>query len=72
MKKSICKYNDIEIFKDGEQYSLVYDGGGFAIIMKGILISEEDAIRAQKSEDEACQVIIKYQNIEVFGEESSS
>lgn len=53
----------IEISFKNEKYYLTFDEGEIAVKMVTIEISEEDAKRAQRSSNDAYQVILKYQNM---------
>ena len=49
----------IEIFTEDGRYYIRYDAGEIAIIYNTIEVSEEDAIRAQKSVYDADRVILE-------------
>ncbi|MCL2083444.1 MAG: hypothetical protein FWH04_09480 [Oscillospiraceae bacterium] len=55
----------MQIKKTNGRYVIQYDSGAHFDNIKETEVSEEDAILAQKSEEEAEKVIIKYQNIEM-------
>lgn len=56
-------YN-IEISKDGEKYFLTFDEGRFAIKLRTIEITKEEAMKAQESVEGSYQVVIDFQNRE--------
>ena len=60
MEKIFSGYG-IEIFINGGKYFLRYDSGEIVSKLIEIEISEEDAKRAQLSENDAYWVIIEYQ-----------
>ena len=52
----------IEILKRSERLYLSYDAGELIVNMKEIEITKEECIKAQKSEDDAYEVILNHQN----------
>ncbi len=60
----IFKGYNIELSKDKDKYFLTFDEGRFAIKMRTIEITEEEAIKAQKSAEDSYQVVIDFQNRE--------
>jgi hypothetical protein len=63
--KKIFEDYGIEIFADGDKRHIRYDDGGIVAHFNVIEVSEEDALLAQQSDEDAYNVIIKYQNIEM-------
>ena len=57
----------IQIFSENGKYFIEFDSGELVSKMVEIEVSKEDAEKAQESEQSAYEVIIKYQNIEMFG-----
>lgn len=49
----------VEILRNDEKYFIKYDSGEIASIQKMIEVKKEDAERAQKSENDAYQVILQ-------------
>ena len=62
MKKIFEDYG-IEILTKDDKYYIRYDTGEIVGRIDEIEVSEEDSIRAQKSEEDAYHVILKYQNL---------
>lgn len=52
----------IEVFSKDDKYFIKYDEGEIIGKIRMMEISKEDALLVQKSEYDAYQVIIKYQN----------
>jgi len=61
----IFKTDWMEISKTAGSYKIQYNSGDMINSIKEIEVSEEDAVLAQKNDQEAYNVIIKYQNIEM-------
>lgn len=59
--KTIFKDYGIEILIENNQYYIEYDAGEIAQKFVTIKVSEEDANIAQKSSNDAYNVILKYQ-----------
>lgn len=59
--KTIFKDYGIEIFIKNNQYFIEYDAGEIAQKFVTIKVSEEDANIAQRSSNDAYNVILKYQ-----------
>lgn len=53
----------IEIITKNGKYYIKYDAGEIVENIDEIEVSEEDANRAQRSEEDAYNVILEYQNI---------
>ncbi len=62
MKRIFYGYG-IEIIQSDCKYYIVYDEGHFVIKYVEQEITEEEAIKAQKSSEDAYEVVIKYQNL---------
>ncbi len=61
----IAYKNDwMQIIKKGEQYIIQYNSGDLINSIREIEVSKDDALKAQKSEQNAYEVILKYQNLE--------
>lgn len=65
----VYKTDWMEILKDEEKYYIRYDSGELVSRILKIEVSEEDAKKAQKSEEAAYRVILHYQNMAMFGED---
>jgi hypothetical protein len=52
------------ILEEDEKYSIRYNSGDLVNSIKEIVVSKSDAIKAQKSDQNAYEVIIKYQNLQ--------
>ena len=61
LEKIFSNYN-IDIFKDNGQFVLRYDSGGIVTKLTDIVISENEAKIAQRSSEDAYNIVIKYQN----------
>lgn len=59
--------NGIEIVKRDSSYYLIYDAGEISDRMEEIQITEDEVLLAQKSSMDAYNIIIKYQNEMMFG-----
>lgn len=55
----------VEIFAEGEKRYIRFDDGEIVSHFATIEVSHEDAVFAQKSDQDAYNVVIKYQNIEM-------
>jgi len=60
----VYKNDWMQIIKKGEQYIIQYNSGDLIISIREIEVSKDDALKAQKSEQNAYEVILKYQNLE--------
>ncbi len=59
----------VEIHKQEERYFLTFDAGEIVDEYKTFEISQEEAVRAQQSGEDAYRIIIHHQNVELFGED---
>lgn len=66
MKKIFEDYG-IEIIERKGKYFLRYDAGELLCKYEELNVTPEDAEKAQLSEKDAYEVIIKYQNEKMFG-----
>ncbi|MCL6459270.1 MAG: hypothetical protein K6T85_14805 [Gorillibacterium sp.] len=66
--RKIYTGNGIEIVKRDEKYYMIYDAGEISDRMEEIEITEEEVELAKKSSMDAYNIIVKYQNEMVFGE----
>ena len=62
MKERIFIGHGIEVFRDGESFLLRYDAGEIADRLEDIVVSRADAYRSMRSESDAYDVIISWQN----------
>ncbi len=60
----VYKNDWMQIIKKGEQYIIQYNSGDLINSIREIEVSKDDALKAQKSEQNAYEVILKYQNLE--------
>ena len=60
----VYKNDWMQIIKKGEQYIIQYNSGDLINSIREIEVSKADALKAQKSEQSAYEVILKYQNLE--------
>ena len=60
----VYKNEWMQIIKKGEQYIIQYNSGDLINSIREIEVSKDDALKAQKSEQNAYEVILKYQNLE--------
>lgn len=51
----------VEIFRRGGRFFLRYDSGELVVNMEEIEISEEESFKAQRSEQDAYEVILSHQ-----------
>ncbi len=65
----IYKDDSMEIFEHNGIYTIRYDSGDHFGTIREIEVTEEEAMRAQESEDAAYWVIIHRRNIERLGED---
>ncbi len=65
----IYKDDSMEIFEHNGIYTIRYDSGDHFGTIREIEVTEEEAMRAQESEEAAERIIIHHQNIELFGED---
>ncbi len=66
---TIFKNGYMEILKDESRYVIRYDSGDIGGTIREVEVTEEEAIRAQESDDAAYWVIIHHRNIERLGED---
>ncbi len=59
----------VEIHKQEERYFLTFDAGGIVDEYKTFEITQDEAMRAQESGEDADRIIIHHRNIEDFGED---
>jgi hypothetical protein len=64
MDKVIFQNFGAEIVQRGERYFIRYDAGEVVVQMKELPISESDMRRAQLSERDAYQVILKAEQVD--------
>lgn len=69
MMITIYKNYWMEIFKDRAMYIIRYNTGDHFNRTKERIVTEEEAMRAQESDDAAMEILDKYDNIELFGED---
>ena len=60
----VYKNDWMQIIKKGEQYIIQYNSGDLINSIREIEVSKDDALKAQKSEQNAYEVILKYHNLE--------
>lgn len=60
----VYKNDWMQIIKKDEQYIIQYNSGDLINSIREIKVSKDDALKAQKSEQNAYEVILKYQNLE--------
>ena len=60
----VYKNDWMQITKKGEQYIIQYNSGDLINSIREIKVSKADALEAQKNEQSAYEVILKYQNLE--------
>ena len=60
----VYKNDWMQIIKKGEQNIIQYNSGDLINSIREIKVSKDDALKAQKSEQNAYEVILKYQNLE--------
>ena len=60
----VYKNDWMQIIKKGEQYIIQYNSGDLINSIREIKVSKDDALKAQKSEQNAYEVILKYHNLE--------
>ncbi len=60
----VYKNDWMQIIKKYEQYIIRYNSGDLINSIREIKVSEADALKAQKNEQSAYEVILKYQNLE--------
>lgn len=63
MDESVFSGYGIEILKRGGRYFVRYDAGEIVIQPREDEITEEQALRAQRSEEDAYEVILNCQNM---------
>jgi hypothetical protein len=61
MKSLLCKFGDLEIWKDGEVLYALYDAGSHQVMMRKDEITEGDASFACRGEKEAGQMLLALQ-----------
>ena len=61
----LFKNDWLQINKENNSYKIIYNSGDHINSVKEIEVSGEDALLAQRSDSDAENVIIKYQNIEM-------
>jgi len=59
----VYKNDWMQIIKKGEQYIIRYNSGDLINSIREIKVLKADALKAQKSEQSAYEVILKYQNL---------
>jgi len=57
----------MRIIKQDDKYVIQYNSGDLTNSTQEIVVSEIDALKIQESPESAYDVIIKYQNLELFG-----
>ncbi len=67
--KTIYKNDWLEILEHEGTYTIRYDSGDIGGKIRETEVTEEEAMRAQESDNAAYWVIIHHQNIEEFGED---
>ncbi len=67
MEKIFDDYG-IEIFNNEEEYIIRYESGEIACVPEDIKVSKADAEKAQLSAESAYDVVLKYQNMNMFSE----
>ena len=63
--ETLFKNDWLQINKENNSYRILYNSGDLINSVKEIEVSREDALLAQRSDSDAENVIVKYQNIEM-------
>ncbi len=66
---TIYKNDWLEIFENEGTYTIRYDSGDIGGTVIERAITQEEAIRAQESAEAITEILNKYDNIELFGED---
>lgn len=66
--KIILEDEGIQLGKIEDKYYLIFDSGEMAVQMKELQITDEEAKKVKDNPDFAYDIIIAYQNKEMFGE----
>ena len=61
--------NDTTLLKYGGKYYLQYDAGMFAVVLKNLLITEDEAKAILKNPEITDSIILNYQEQGEYGEE---
>ena len=62
----------MRIIKKDDRYVIQYNSGDITNSTQEIIVSEIDALKAQESPESAYDVIIRHQNLELFGEKHNT
>lgn len=69
MERIIKIGNDTALLKYEDKYYLQYDAGMFAVVLKNLLITEDEAKAILKNPDITDSIILNYQEQGEYGEE---
>ena len=59
-ERIFCDYG-IEIFKRDDRFFIRYDAGEVVVRLEEVEVSEQEALKAQKSESDAYHVLLKHE-----------
>jgi len=62
----------MRIVMQDDNYVIQYNSGDLANSTQEIVVSEIDALKVQESPESAYDVIIRYQNLELFGKKQNT